>query len=131
MFCFDLKVFGLNRKVSLCPRQFLEQIKLFCFVTEFLGQKRTICFGKKKFGGTIQKVLLTFRSEADQMKTFCFCSDNKHRYRNSSRFVSISLKFLPRIRIHIFQSPWIRIRIRNLIQIFYFISRKKHHYLQK
>ncbi len=39
MFCFDLLVFGLNRNIILCLRQFPDQIKLLCFVPEFLGQK--------------------------------------------------------------------------------------------
>ena len=94
MFCFDLKVFGLNRERSTLPQTIsgTNQIDLLC--NRIFGPKQNNLLSKEKNWGTIQKVLLTFRSEADQMKTFCFCSDNKLRYQNISRFVSISLTFL-------------------------------------
>ena len=56
--------------------------------------KRT-AFDIKKFGPN-QNALLPFRSQADQIKTFCFRSDNKLRYRSDFAFVSISLTLLQR-----------------------------------
>jgi hypothetical protein len=75
MFCFDLLVFGLNRIVLLCLRQFPDQIKLLCFVPEFLGQNENDLLAVQYFMYQIkkcfasvpivsrpnQKVLLSFR----------------------------------------------------------------------
>jgi hypothetical protein len=73
MFCFDLLVFGLNRNVLLCLRQFPDQIKLLCFVPKFAGQN--------------ENDLLAIHRFMYQIKMFCFRSDSTQT--KSKRFVPI------------------------------------------
>ncbi len=75
MFCFDLLVFGLNRNVLLCLRQFPDQIKLLCFVPESLGQN--------------ENDLLAIQFFMYQIKMFCFRFDNKQTKSKRFAFVPI------------------------------------------
>ncbi len=70
MFCFNLLLFGLNRNVLLCLRQFPDQIKLLCFVPEFLGQKGNALLAEIFFWYQIK--MFCFRSDSKRTKSKCF-----------------------------------------------------------
>ncbi len=67
--------FGLNRNVPLCIRQYLDQLKLVCFVPESLGQNGND--------------LLLMIKNLDQIKTVCFRSDLKPTKSKRFAFVPI------------------------------------------
>ncbi len=76
MFCFDLLVFGLKRNVLLCLSQFPDQIKLLCFIPEFVGQN--------------ENDLLAIQCFMYQIKMFCFRSDSKQTKSKRFAFVPIT-----------------------------------------
>ncbi len=68
-FCFNLYVFGLTRNVPLYMGQFPDQIKLFCFVPDFLAKRKRSAL-RRKFFAPIQNVLLRSICFLDQIETF-------------------------------------------------------------
>ncbi len=75
MFCFDLLVFGLNRNILLCIKQFPDQIKLLCFIPEFLDQN--------------DNDLLAIQFFMYQIRMVCFRSDSKQTKSKRFAFVPI------------------------------------------